>query len=194
MSKGLNQYHYFLLNKPYGYLCQFSGESTDLLLGSLHDFPKDVYSVGRLDKDSEGLLILTNDNSFKTRLLDPSRNKSKTYLVQVEGGITVEAIKKLEAGTISIAHKGKNHRVKKAICKKIASPKINPRTPPIRVRKSIPTSWIELTITEGKNRQVRKMTAAVGYPTLRLIRISIDMYELDDLAPGNVTSFQPINK
>ncbi len=194
MSKGLNKYHYFLLNKPYGYLCQFSGESTDFLLGSLYDFPKDVYSVGRLDKDSEGLLILTNDNDLKTKLLDPSSNKSKIYWVQLEGEISDESIKELESGTISISHKGNKYGVKPAKCKKISSPEIEERDPPIRIRQSIPTSWIELTITEGKNRQVRKMTAAVGHPTLRLIRISIDEYKLANLAVGEVKSIEPFNK
>jgi 23S rRNA pseudouridine2457 synthase len=180
---------YFLLNKPYGYLCQFTGEPDDQLLGDLYNFPPDVYSVGRLDKDSEGLLILTNDNRFKTRLLDPGQNKTKTYLVQVEGDITDNAIKTLESGSIQISHNGKKHKVEKAVCRKISEPKIWERTPPIRFRSAIPTSWIELTITEGKNRQVRKMTAAVGFPTLRLIRIKMDKFTLGDLKPGEIREF-----
>lgn len=180
------KFRYFLLNKPYGYLCQFTGEPSDQLLGDLFDFPKDVYSVGRLDKDSEGLLLLTNDNQLKTNLLDPENKKQKTYWVQVEGDITSEAISKLQSGTIEINHNGKKYRVDKAICKKIDPPHIPERVPPIRYRASIPTSWIELAITEGKNRQVRKMTAAVGFPTLRLIRYSFESHTLGDLKPGEV--------
>lgn len=178
--------HYYLLNKPYGYLSQFTGETGDLLLGSLYDFPKDVYSVGRLDKDSEGLLLLTNDNRLKTRLLDPRSSHTKTYSVQVEGEITEEAILLLESGTITLSHNGKKHLVDPAICKKIATPSFPGRVPPIRFRAEIPTSWIELTLTEGKNRQVRKMTAATGYPTLRLIRSSIGKIHLGDLGVGQV--------
>lgn len=180
---------YFLLNKPYGVLCQFTGEEGDQLLGHLFPFPQDVYSVGRLDKDSEGLLLLTNDNDFKNKLLDPSQKKMKVYLVQVEGVITPEAISKLESGTILINHNGKKHKVDKATCKKVGSLDIWERLPPIRFRSSIPTSWMELGITEGKNRQVRKMTAAVGYPTLRLIRIRMGNYTLGDLKPGEVQEF-----
>ncbi|MEJ6600112.1 MAG: pseudouridine synthase [Crocinitomicaceae bacterium] len=191
MSQSLNSKRYFALYKPYGYLSQFSGESNDKLLGELYDFPKDVYSIGRLDKDSEGLLLLTNDNRYKTRLLDPESEKEKTYWVQIEGEISDRALFELQEGTITIAHKGRNHRVKKAICKKIETPSLPERNPPIRVRANIPTSWIQLSITEGKNRQVRKMTAAVGFPTLRLIRVSFENQELDNLEPGQVREFQP---
>lgn len=186
MQKERITFRYFLLNKPYGYLCQFTGEETDLLLGKLFDFPKDVYAVGRLDKDSEGLLLLTNDNRLKTKVLNPKNKHSKTYLVQVEGEMDDSALNKLESGTIQISHNGKKHTVDKAICRKILVPKIQERIPPIRFRANIPTSWIELTITEGKNRQVRKMTAAVGYPTLRLIRYSIGQIRLNDLQSGKV--------
>lgn len=184
---------YFKLYKPYGYLSQFTGEPDDKLLGDLYDFPKDVYPVGRLDKDSEGLLLLTNDSKFKHKLLDPDANKTKTYLVQVDGEITKEAIELLESGTIEIKHKGTAYRVKKAICTKIQAPEIKERVPPIRFRKNIPTSWIELKITEGKNRQVRKMTAAVGFPTLRLIRIKIEQYSLDKMQPGDCIQIQQLN-
>ena len=177
-------YRYFALYKPYGYLSQFTGEKGDLLLGDLYDFPKDVYSIGRLDKDSEGLLLLTNDNNYKTKLLAPSSNKPKTYWVQVEGDITPEAINHLGSGTIEISLKGKKYKVKKANCKKIEEPDVEERNPPIRFRANIPTSWISLTITEGKNRQVRKMTAAVGHPTLRLVRRSIGELSIDGLSPG----------
>lgn len=185
-------FRYFLLNKPFGYLCQFTGEQNDLLLGQLFDFPKDVYSVGRLDKDSEGLLLLTNDNHFKTKLLDPKSKHTKTYLVQLEGDIDITAIKKLESGSIEIKHNGQKHRVEKAQCKKINNLEIPERLPPIRFRANIPTSWIELTITEGKNRQVRKMTAAVGFPTLRLIRVQIGSLYLDKLESGKVLEIDVI--
>ena len=180
---------YFALHKPYGYLCQFTGDEGDKLLGDLYDFPKDVYSIGRLDKDSEGLLLLTNDNDYKTRLLDPKSNKPKTYLVQVEGEINTDAIEKLKAGSIIISHKGIKHQVSKAECTIITTPSIDEREPSIRYRANIPTSWIKLTITEGKNRQVRKMTAAVGFPTLRLIRVSFDNIQLDSLKSGEVREY-----
>lgn len=192
MSKKVDK-SYYLLHKPYGYLCQFTGEPEDKLLKDLFKFPKDVYSVGRLDKDSEGLLILTNDNAFKTRILSPNFHVKKTYWVQVEGAITDKAIAELQAGTIVISHKGKKHQVAKSSCRRINSIDFPDRLPPIRQRASIPTSWIELQITEGKNRQVRKMTAAVGYPTLRLIRYAIDGYSLEGLNPGDVKSFVPIS-
>lgn len=181
------EFHYFMAHKPYGYLCQFTGEQSDLLLGQLHAFPPNVYAVGRLDKDSEGLLILTNDNDLKNKILSPEKNHFKTYLVQVEGAITPTAIEQLQNGSIYINHKGKIHQVKKAICKIVEDPFIEERTPTIRFRASIPTSWIELSITEGKNRQVRKMTAAVGFPTLRLIRTKIGKISLNELPIGKVT-------
>ena len=182
---------YYKLYKPYGFLSQFSGEKNDLLLGQIYHFPKDVYPIGRLDKDSEGLLLLTNDNSYKTKILDPKYLKEKTYWVQVEGIITDKAIEKLESGTITISHKGKKHLCAPAKCEKINTPNVPERVPPIRFRKNIPTSWIELTITEGKNRQVRKMTAAVGHPTLRLIRYRIENITLEDMLPGEVREFIP---
>ncbi len=177
---------YFAVNKPYGYLSQFSGEEKDQLLGQLFNFPKDIYPIGRLDKDSEGLLILTNDNKLKTKLLEPKYRHSKTYLVQVEGDIDEDALHKLQAGQIQIKHNGSLHQIKKAKCRKVDPPKIEDRNPPIRFRANIPTSWIELTLTEGKNRQVRKMTAAVGFPTLRLIRIAIGSYRITGLSSGKV--------
>lgn len=191
MPESVKNKRYFLLFKPYGYLCQFTGEPGDLLLGDLYDFPKNVYSVGRLDKDSEGLLMLTNDNEFKARMIDPEHQTPKTYWVQVEGEITSEAIEILESGSIYISHKGKAHQVAKAKCSRMDPPNVKERVPPIRFRKSIPTSWIALTITEGKNRQVRKMTAAVGFPTLRLIRYSVESYTLKGLQPGDTVEFKP---
>lgn len=157
-----------------------------MLLGDLFEFPKDVYPVGRLDKDSEGLLLLTNDNFFKTKLLNPEQEHYKTYWVQVEGSISEEAIKKLSEGLIEIKHQGKSHRVKKAKVKIISDPDLPERDPPIRFRKNVPTSWIEINLSEGKNRQVRKMTAAAGFPTLRLVRVKIGALSILGKKPGFV--------
>lgn len=188
----MSSFNYYAVFKPYDMLSQFSGEPTDRLLGDLHVFPKDVYPVGRLDKDSEGLLLLTNDNRFKTTLLSPISKISKTYLVQVDGEITQDAVDKLSDGTITIKHNGKEHQVLPAECRIVDPPAELPdRSIPIRYRKNIPTSWIELTITEGKNRQVRKMTAAVGFPTLRLIRIGIGKYRITQFTHKNVWTFDP---
>lgn len=187
----MSDFTYFAIFKPYDMLSQFTGEANDSLLGDLYNFPKDVYPVGRLDKDSEGLLLLTNDNRFKTQLLDPLNKVAKTYLVQVDGEISADTIQLLSLGKITIKHNGKEHRVLPARCKKIAPPENLPeRIVPVRFRKNIPTSWIELTITEGKNRQIRKMTAAAGFPTLRLIRIGIGKFRLNEFENGMVTSIR----
>lgn len=180
------EHKYFILNKPFGTLCQFTGEENDSLLGDFYNFPKDVYSVGRLDKDSEGLLLLTNDNRLKDKVLNPEKRKSKKYLVQVDGDIHNDALLRLANASIVIKHKGKPYKVSKAKAQKVKNPNIEERTPPIRERKNIPTSWLSLELTEGKNRQVRKMTAAVGFPTLRLLRVAIGAIELQGLAIGEV--------
>lgn len=180
------QKRYFLLNKPFGTLCQFTGESNDALLGDLYAFPKDVYSVGRLDKDSEGLLLLTNDNTLKTVVLDPKEKKEKEYHVQIEGAITPKSIEDLSNGSIVIKHNKKSHQVKPARCFVLENVTYADRNPPIRQRKNIPTTWISLTLTEGKNRQVRKMTAAVEHPTLRLIRVKMGQLELGNTKVGEV--------
>lgn len=182
---------YFAAYKPYGMLCQFTGDEGALLLGDLYSFPTDVYSIGRLDKNSEGLLLLTNDRHFINRVLDPKSKLQKTYFVQVDHEITLEACKRLEAGEIKIKHNGKQHRVLPAECKKITPPKLPERSVPIRYRKNIPTSWIALTLREGKNRQVRKMTAAVGFPTLRLVRTAIGNFQLGAMQPGDVVEINP---
>ncbi len=187
----MSRFHYFAIFKPFGYLSQFTGEQNDKLLGDLYDFPKDVYSIGRLDKDSEGLLLLTNDNRYKTQILDPLNKSPKTYWVQVEGEITQEALETLNAGDIELNYKGKTHRTKPAIAEIISEPAIPERDPPIRYRKNIPTSWISLTIVEGKNRQVRKMTAAVGFPTLRLVRYQVDNFTIENMSPGDVVVVKP---
>lgn len=187
----MKSHNYFAVYKPFGMLSQFTNEQGVPVLGDLYDFPKDVYPVGRLDKDSEGLLLLTNDNEFKTSVLDPAAKLAKTYWVQVDNKITDEAIEKLSNGSLVIKHNKKSYRVKSAKCKRINEPNLPERVPPIRYRKNIPTSWISLTIREGKNRQVRKMTAAAGFPTLRLVRSKIGNYELGRLQPGDVVQINP---
>ncbi len=145
-------------------------------------FPKDVYAVGRLDKDSEGLLILSDDGAFIDTLLSPKHDKEKTYWVQVENIPTDEALEKLRRGGIVI----QDYKTKPAKVKILdPQPEVAPRVPPIRERKTVPTCWIEITISEGKNRQVRRMTAAVGFPTLRLVRMKVGKFSLGDLAPGS---------
>ncbi len=179
----MQQYYFF--HKPYHVLSQFSAEGEKKTLA--HFFPqisKNIYPVGRLDYDSEGLLLLTDDKPLTHQLLDPSFAHPRTYWVQVDGDITDDAIKQLCNG-VEISVDGKKYRTKKATAKKITpAPDVADREPPVRFRKNIPTSWISLTLTEGKNRQVRKMTAATGFPTLRLIRHAIGQVTLDDIAPG----------
>ncbi len=181
---------YYIVHKPYEMLSQFSKEGDHKTLANLnYHFPKDVYPVGRLDADSEGLLLLTNDKQLNHLLLDPKHKHSRSYWAQVDGQITEEARIKLEKG-VSIAVEGKEYKTLPCTVKIIPSPEENgqlgPRTPPVRFRKSIPTSWIELTLQEGKNRQVRKMTAAAGFPTLRLVRASIEKISLEKMKPGEV--------
>lgn len=150
------------------------------------DFPKDVYPVGRLDADSEGLLLLTNDKSVNTQLLDPKNAHTRTYYIQVEGDITEEALERLRKG-VEIRINGKIHVTQKAeVSTLLMEPKLPPRNPPIRYRANIPTSWLSITLTEGKNRQVRRMTAEVGFPTLRLVRVKIGKLQLDDLLPSEI--------
>ena len=178
------KYKYYIFNKPFNVLSQFSKELPQHI--TLKDFvnvDKDIYPVGRLDKDSEGLLLLTNDNQLKTKLLDPKSKSSKSYWVQVEGEITQEAIGSLQQGVFI---KLKSGKYKTESCKvtKITPPMVEDRIPPIRERKNIPTSWIEITITEGKNRQVRKMCASVDFPCLRLIRCKIKSLNFEDVESG----------
>lgn len=173
------KHKYYTLNKPFGYLSQFKYEDGNLGLGNLLNLQQDVYPVGRLDKDSEGLLILTNDKSLTERLLNPKHKHIRTYLVQVEGTVSIEQIAMLEKG-VEINVDGKIYKTSSANVNLLETEPdyVWERIPPIRERKSIPTSWIEIQLTEGKNRQVRKMTAKVGLPTLRLIRIKIENLEL----------------
>ncbi len=172
---------YYVINKPYGVLSQFTDSDNRKTLKSLFNFPNDVYPVGRLDMDSEGLLIITNDKSLTDHLLNPRYKHDKEYFVQVEGIPDTEAISRLCKGVII---EGKKTLPAKA--KLIDEPEFEPRIPPIRERKNIPTTWISLTITEGRNRQVRKMTAAVGHPTLRLVRVRIKNIILNKLKVGEV--------
>jgi 23S rRNA pseudouridine2457 synthase len=179
---------YFAAYKPYGMLSQFSPEGDRQTLAALGDFDKDVYPVGRLDADSEGLLILTNDKRLNAALLDPNEKHYRTYYAQVEGDITEEALEKLENG-VELNIKGKKHFTAPAQAVRMVDPTLPLRNPPIRFRKNIPTSWLELRITEGKNRQVRRMTAAVGLPTLRLVRWSIEDLTLASFEAGEVREF-----
>ncbi len=165
-------------------LTQFSGE--EFTLASLGDFPKEVYPVGRLDKDSEGLLLLTDDKALNHQLLNPRFGHQRTYYVQVEGIPTSEALAQLQQG-VTIQVDGKAYRTKPALVKLVDPAPILPdRDPPIRYRASIPDRWLALTLIEGKNRQVRKMTAAVGFPTLRLVRFSMEKITLDGMEVGEV--------
>jgi len=165
-------------------LTQFSGE--EFTLASLGDFPREVYPVGRLDKDSEGLLLLTDDKALNHQLLNPRFGHQRTYYVQVEGIPTPEALAQLQQG-VTIQVDGMSYRTKPALVKLVDPAPILPeRNPPIRYRASIPDCWLALTLIEGKNRQVRKMTAAVGFPTLRLVRFSMEKITLDGMDAGEV--------
>ena len=168
-----------LFNKPYGVLCQFSADGSDK--PTLADFIKvpQVYPAGRLDTDSEGLLLLTDDGQLQARIAEPRFKLPKTYLVQVEGVPDAAVLEALRGGV-----QLKDGLTRPAEAQAIPAPDLWPRDPPIRVRQSIPDSWIKLTLREGKNRQVRRMTAAVGFPTLRLVRWAIGEWLLDGLAPG----------
>lgn len=168
-----------LFNKPYRVLSQFSADGDKSTLADYIPL-KAVYPAGRLDYDSEGLMLLTDDGKLQARIANPRYHKSKTYLVQVENQPDDDAIEKLRQGV-----ELKDGMTRPARVNRCDAPDwLWPRTPPIRQRQSIPTQWLEIVISEGKNRQVRRMTAAVGYPTLRLIRTSIDRWQLDGLLPG----------
>ncbi len=177
---------YFLVYKPFGMLSQFSREGSKPTLADLDfPFPKDVYPVGRLDADSEGLLLLTNDRQLNHRLLNPKFGHRRTYYVQVEGHITEAALQQLSTG-VDISVDGKPYHTLPAQAEQLDTPELPPRIPPIRYRASIPTSWVALTLHEGKNRQVRKMTAAVGFPTLRLVRWVIETLTAEEMPPATV--------
>lgn len=168
-----------LFNKPFGVLSQFTPESGHPALNTFA-FPPGVYAAGRLDYDSEGALLLTDNGKLIKKLLDPQFEHPRTYLAQVDGQITEEAVQRLAKG-VDI----KGYRTKPCKTEIAEEPAwLWPRNPPVRFRANIPTSWVRLTLIEGKNRQVRHMTAAVGFPTLRLIRIQIGNIPLGDLKPG----------
>lgn len=167
------------LNKPYGVLCQFTDRSTPPRR-TLAEFglPPDVYAAGRLDHDSEGLL-LTDDGALAHRLTDPRHKEPKTYWVQVEGEPSDAQIEALRRGVVL-----NDGPTRPAKAQRLDAPVLWPRDPPVRFRKTVPDAWLEITISEGRNRQVRRMTAAVGLPTLRLVRVAIGSHRLDGLAPG----------
>lgn len=183
-------YKYYLFNKPYNVLSQFTKEVPDhITLADFIDVEKDVYPVGRLDRDSEGLLLLTNDNKLKTRLLDPKTKAKKTYHAQLDGAISKEAIIQLRNG-VDIKVNKKVYHTLPADVHFLDNIQYPDRNPPVRYRANIPTSWIEIRIHEGKNRQIRRMCAAVGYPVLRLIRTQIGGLKDGDIEAGSVRELQ----
>ena len=172
-------FQYIAFNKPYGVLSQFTCEGGHEGLKPF-GFPAGVYPAGRLDHDSEGLLLLTDDGRFIKKLLSPAFGHTREYYAQVDGDVTAQAIEAMEKGIVIAG----GYKTRPCRVKRIDDPLFAPRNPPVRYRKSIPTSWISLTLTEGKNRQVRKMTAAAGFPTLRLVRTAIGRLVLGNLPAG----------
>ncbi|WP_049722129.1 pseudouridine synthase [Gilvimarinus polysaccharolyticus] len=171
-----------LFNKPYDVLCQFRDDSGRATLANFIN-QKGIYPAGRLDLDSEGLLLLTDDGALQHRITHPHNKLPKTYWVQVEGEPTADALTALRQGVTL-----NDGPTRPATVELIAPPELWPRPNPVRERKNIPTRWLALTITEGRNRQVRRMTAAVGYPTLRLVRVRIGDWQLGALQPGQASS------
>jgi 23S rRNA pseudouridine2457 synthase len=168
-----------LLNKPYGVLCQFSGDGTRPTLADYVD-ARDVYPAGRLDADSEGLVVLTSDGALQARIAQPRARLAKTYWVQVEGDPRPAQLRALADG-VELS----DGTTRPAGVHVMAPPPaLWPRDPPIRTRRAIPTAWLEMALTEGRNRQVRRMTAAVGLPTLRLVRVAVGPWTIAHLAPG----------
>ena len=170
-----------LFNKPYGVLSQFTSDANERTLAEFIDIP-DVYAAGRLDADSEGLLALTDNGALQAAIAGNGSNVAMTYWAQVEGVAIDAHVQQLRRGVR--LKDGPTRPAKCLLLDQIAEPW--PRTPPIRVRKNVPDSWIELTIDEGRNRQVRRMTAAVGLPTLRLVRVAIGSWRIDGIAPGEL--------
>lgn len=192
--------HYFFLYKPYGMLSQFTPDQEgQVTLADLdYTFSKDVYPVGRLDADSEGLLLLTDDKTLNAKLLNPKSHFPKTYWVQVEGAPEESDLDQLRRG-VEIRIKKKRYGTRPAEVELLANePELPPRNPPIRFRKSVPDCWLEITLTEGKNRQVRRMCAAVGFPVLRLVRAGIGHYRLNEgklinMHPGEVKRLEHLS-
>lgn len=172
---------YFLLYKPFGVLCQFSDKEGRKTLSAFGPFPKDVYPVGRLDTDSEGLVLLTNDGDLIHRLLEPKFMHPRTYLVQVEHLPTEGDLDSLRTGV----RIGGRPSLPADVQLLSAAPDLPARPVPIRYRKNVPTAWLSMTLREGRNHQVRRMTAAVGHPTLRLVRVAIGPWTIAGLAPGD---------
>jgi 23S rRNA pseudouridine2457 synthase len=183
-----------ILYKPYGTLCQFTREMPDdSTLADIPGLPPEVYPVGRLDKDSEGLLLLTDDKTLNARLLNPTKGHWRTYLVQVEGQPKDEDLEQLRSG-IEIRIKKKTLRTRPARVRIIDPPPNLPeRDPPVRFRKTVPDSWLEISLSEGKNRQVRRMCATAGFPVLRLVRFAIEDLKLGNLKPGEWTTVDGSN-
>ena len=179
---------YYLIYKPFQVLSQFTSTDNKLCLKDIIEVAKDVYPVGRLDYDSEGLLFLTNDTKMNYQLLHPSFEHTRTYWVQVEGNITIEAIEQLAKG-VSINVNGFKYQSQPAVLSLLEPNVLVPeRNPPIRFRKNIPTTWVQIQLTEGKNRQVRKMFAAVNFPVLRLIRSQIGSFTIKGMQPSDLIS------
>jgi len=187
----LPAFRYFVIYKPYQTLSQFSAESGKKTLKDWFSVPKDVYPVGRLDYDSEGLLLLTNDTRLNQALLHPRNAHARTYYVQVDGMVSPEAITQLKTG-VAINVNGKTHQCKAVEARLLQTEPLLPeRTPPIRFRKTVPAPWMAITLKEGKNRQVRKMCAAVGSPVLRLVRISMEDLDITGWKSGQIKEYRP---
>ena len=183
----MQEHHHYLIHKPYGYLSQFvnnqNRRKNKKLLGELYEFPEGVMAIGRLDEDSEGLLFLTTDGKLSEKIR--SNKVVKEYYVQVDGLIDDEAIEKLRLG-VEISVNGKKYITKPGKASKLENPNFPERSRKVRDERHGPTSWVSITITEGKFRQVRKMTAAVGFPTLRLVRYRVGNVQIDKFVPGKV--------
>jgi 23S rRNA pseudouridine2457 synthase len=187
MTDTMDKHHHFIIHKPYGYLSQFvnnqNRRKNKKLLGELFHFPEGLMAIGRLDEDSEGLLFLTTDGKLSEKIR--SNKIEKEYYVQVDGVIDDAAIEKLRTG-VEISVNGKKYTTKTGKASKLENPNFPERSRKVRDERHGPTSWVSITITEGKFRQVRKMTAAVGYPTLRLVRYRIGDVKMNEFTPGKV--------
>jgi 23S rRNA pseudouridine2457 synthase len=177
----LKKFNYYKIYKPYGVLSQFTDTAGRATLKNLYNFPGGVYPIGRLDSDSEGLLLLTDDKSLTDFLLNPANKHKREYLVQVEGIPEKRDLEKLKHGIVL-----KDRKTLPAEAEIISNPNLPPRYPSIRFRKNIPDCWLKIILTEGKNRQVRRMTAAIGFPTLRLVRVRMENIKIGNMNPGEV--------